>query len=138
MSVLGVGIDLVELDRMARMLARRREQVLDRFLTLHEREYVESRLDPIPHLAARVAAKEAVYKSMQVLPNCRGISWRDIEVWRAQSGLPSVSLSGLAGAAAELHGPLRLHLSLTHTHVSAAAVAVLERAGSGEVGKLGG
>lgn len=128
MSVLGVGIDLVELQRMKDMLHRRREQVLSRFLTPHEREYVESRLDPIPHLAARVAAKEAVYKAMQVFPGCRGISWRDIEVWRDETGKPSVVLSGLAADAAAAHGPLDLHLSLTHTHVSAAAVAVVQRA----------
>jgi holo-[acyl-carrier protein] synthase len=127
MSVLGVGIDLVELARVRRLLARRREQALTRFLSDAEREYVESRPDPVPHIAARLAAKEAVYKALQALPGCRGVGWREIEVWRDESGKPSVVLNGLAAEALAAHGPLQIHLSLTHTHVSASAVAVLER-----------
>ena len=127
MTVLGVGIDLVELSRVRGMLERRADQALDRFLTAQERIYVESREDPVPHMAARIAAKEAVYKAMQTLPGCRAVGWKDIEVWRDETGRPSVALSGLAAEAAAAHGPFRLHLSLTHTHVSAAAVAVLER-----------
>ncbi|HET9151384.1 MAG TPA: holo-ACP synthase [Gemmatimonadales bacterium] len=127
MSVLGVGIDLVELARVRRLLARRREQALARFLSDAERDYVESRPDPVPHIAARLAAKEAVYKALQALPGCRGVGWREIEVWRDESGKPSVVLNGLAAEALAAHGPLHVHLSLTHTHVSASAVAVLER-----------
>ena len=129
-SVLGIGIDLVELQRVREMLSRRRDQAFGRFLTDHEREYVESREDPVPHMAARLAAKEAVYKALQALPDTRGVGWRDIEVWRAESGKPSVTLTGAAAAAADANGPLVIHLSLTHTHVSAAAVAVIERRGA--------
>lgn len=129
-TVVGIGVDLVELDRVRQILARRREQAMRRFLTDQERAYVESRPDPIPHIAARLAAKEAVYKALQELPGCRGVGWRDIEVWRDESGKPSVTLSGIAAAAADANGPLRIHLSLTHTHVSAAAVAVIERKGA--------
>jgi holo-[acyl-carrier protein] synthase len=130
MSIVGIGIDLVELERVRQLLARRRDQAMARFLTDDEREYVASRPDPVPHMAARLAAKEAVYKALQELPACRGVGWRDIEVSRDASGKPSVSLSGLAAAAADANGPLRIHLSLTHTHVSAAAVAVIERRGA--------
>ena len=130
MSVIGVGIDLIELDRVRDMLERRREQVFDRLLTPHEREYVESRDDPVPHVAARLAAKEAVYKALQDLPGARGVGWRDIEVWRDESGRPSVTLSGTALDTANANGPLQIHLSLTHTHISAAAVAVIERRGA--------
>ncbi|HEX6091610.1 MAG TPA: holo-ACP synthase [Gemmatimonadales bacterium] len=130
MSIVGIGIDLVELDRVRQLLARRRDQAMARFLTEGERAYVSSRTDPVPHMAARLAAKEAVYKALQELPDCRGVGWRDIEVSRDETGKPSVSLSGLAAAAADANGPLRIHLSLTHTHVSAAAVAVIERRGA--------
>jgi len=129
-SVVGVGIDLIELDRVRDMLERRRDQVFERLLSVHEREYVESRDDPVPHVAARLAAKEAVYKALQELPGARGVGWRDIEVWRDESGKPSVTLTGAALAAANANGPLKIHLSLTHTHVSAAAVAVIERPGA--------
>jgi len=81
-------------------------------------------------MAARLAAKEAVYKALQALPGTRGVGWREIEVWRAESGKPSVTLTGTAAAAADANGPLVIHLSLTHTHVSAAAVAVIERRGA--------
>jgi holo-[acyl-carrier protein] synthase len=130
MSVVGVGIDLVELQRVRDMLSRRRDQALARFLTDQEREYVESREDPVPHIAARIAAKEAVYKALQELPDTRGVGWREIEVWRDESGKPSVTLTGSALAAADANGPLTIRLSLTHTHVSAAAVAVIERRGA--------
>jgi holo-[acyl-carrier protein] synthase len=129
MSVVGVGIDLVELARVRRILSRRREQALSRFLSDEERAYVESRTDPVPHIAARIAAKEAVYKALQSLPGCRGVGWRNIEVWRDEYGKPSIVLNGLAAEAVAAHGPLEIHLSLTHTHVSAAAVAVLESRG---------
>jgi holo-[acyl-carrier protein] synthase len=127
MGVIGVGIDLVELARVRTMLADRREQALARFLSPEEREYVESRTDPVPHMAARIAAKEAVYKALQALPGCRGVGWHDIEVWRDETGRPSVVLRGLAAEVLSAHGPLEVHLSLTHTHVSAAAVAMIER-----------
>lgn len=134
-SVLGVGIDLVEIPRVRRMLERRGERALARFLTDHEREYVLSRPDPVPHIAARLAAKEAVYKALQELPGCRGVGWREIEVSRDGSGRPSATLSGLAERAVALAGGARIHLSLSHSHRAASAVAVLERiAGSGEPG----
>jgi holo-[acyl-carrier protein] synthase len=127
--IVGVGIDLVELERVRGMLARREEQALRKLLTEGEREYIASRSDPVPHVAARIAAKEAVYKALQTLPNCRGVSWQEIEVWRALDGRPLAVLSGSAAAAAEAAGGLTIHLSLTHSAVSAAAVAVLERPG---------
>lgn len=130
MSVVGVGIDLVELERVREMLSRRRDQAMSRFLTDHERAYVESREDPVPHMAARLAAKEAVYKALQELPDTRGVGWREIEVWRDESGKPSVTLTGSALQAADANGPLLIHLSLTHTHEAAAAVAVIERRGA--------
>jgi holo-[acyl-carrier protein] synthase len=126
-SVIGVGIDLVELARAKELLARFGDQALSRFLTDAERTYVESRQDPVPHFAARVAAKEAVYKALQSLPGTRGVGWREMEVSRDLHGRPSVALSGLAASAVAACGEVDIHLSLTHTHTSASAVAVLER-----------
>ncbi len=127
MSVVGVGIDLVELDRVRRMLDRRGDQVMHKMLTPHEREYVAGRADPVPHIAARIAAKEAVYKALQTLPDARGVGWREIEVWRALDGRPSITLLGSAAALVSAAGGLTIHLSLTHSATSAAAVAVIER-----------
>jgi holo-[acyl-carrier protein] synthase len=126
MSVLGVGIDLVELTRAAKLLARKGEYALDRLLTDGERAYLAERADPVPHFAARLAAKEAVYKALQLLPRGREIGWRDIEVVRSDSGRPIIALHGRAAEVARGAG-VTIHVSLTHSESAAAAVAVAER-----------
>lgn len=126
MSVLGVGIDLVELTRAAKLLARKGDHALDRLLTDGERAYLAERDDPVPHFAARLAAKEAVYKALQLLPGGREIGWRDIEVVRSDSGRPTIALHGRAAEVARGAG-VTIHVSLTHSESAAAAVAVAER-----------
>src|SRR6266699_2857838 len=101
-------------------------RVLERLLTPAERAYCESRPDVATHVAVRLAAKEAVYKALQGSPAARGIGWRDIEVTRAPDGRPDVSLSGSATERARELGVQRVLLSLSHTHLAAIAVAVLE------------
>ena len=83
MNVIGVGIDLVDLERVARLFANKGEHAMQRFFTDEERAYLATRPDPTGHAAARIAAKEAVYKALQSLPGARAIGWRDIEVLRA-------------------------------------------------------
>ena len=100
MTALGVGVDLVEVARVASILADKGSRVLERLLTPAERAYCESRPDPATHVAVRLAAKEAVYKALQGSESARGIGWRDIEVTRAPDGRPAVALSGLAAARA--------------------------------------
>jgi len=117
-----MGLDIVEIDRARSILARFGKQALRRFLTESEREYVTSREDPAPYFAVRVAAKEAAYKALQSLPGMRGVGWQDLEVTRRSDGRPELRLSGQAAA---LPSRYTLLLSLTHTHVAAAAVVVL-------------
>ena len=96
MSVIGVGIDLVDLDRVARMLSDKGEHAMARLFS--RRSAPISARGPIPtgHAAARIAAKEAVYKAMQSLPGARAIGWREIEVTRDPEGRPAIRLHGLA------------------------------------------
>ncbi|HEU4587662.1 MAG TPA: holo-ACP synthase [Gemmatimonadales bacterium] len=129
MIVIGVGIDLVEVARVGRMLRRKGDQALRRLLTDAERQYVTSRPDPVPHVAARLAAKEAVYKALQALPNARGIGWREIEVVHGEEGRPEVLLTGSAAKLAAAHGGIRLLISLTHTESAAGAVVVAQQLG---------
>src|SRR3989449_4463746 len=82
--------------------------------------------DIATHVAVRLAAKEAAYKALQGSAGARGIGWRDIEVIRAPDGRPEVALSGLAQARAHELGVRRVLLSLSHTHLAAVAVVVLE------------
>lgn len=126
MSVIGVGIDLVDLERIRLLLASKGEQAMTRFFSTSEREYLGTRADATGHAAARIAAKEAVYKAMQTLPNARGIGWREIEVSRDAEGRPAIRLHGLAARLSQERGGLRIQISLTHSALSAGAIAVVE------------
>jgi len=123
-----VGVDLVEVARVSAILKDKGTRVLERLLTPAERAYCESRPDIATHVAVRLAAKEAVYKALQGSERARGIGWREIEVTRAPDGRPDVSLSGIATQRAQELGVTPVLLSLSHTHLAAVAIAVLERA----------
>lgn len=125
MSVMGVGMDIVEIERARSILTRYGERALQRFLTEGERAYVMSKVDPAPYFAVRVAAKEAAYKALQSLPGMRAVGWHDLEVSHRPDGRPQLELHGLA---ATVPPDWTLHLSLTHTHMAAGAVVVLSSA----------
>ena len=114
----GVGLDLLEIERLERALERR-PRLAERLFTSAERAYAEAKARPAMHLAARFCAKEAVAKALGL----RAWSYRDVEVV-AGDGAPSVRLSG---AAAERAAELGLEpvVSLTHTQGVAGAVALL-------------
>ncbi|HET9066419.1 MAG TPA: holo-ACP synthase [Gemmatimonadales bacterium] len=125
MAIVGLGLDVVEVPRARDLLARLGDRIKARTLTEVERAYVESLGDPAPAFAARLAAKEAVYKALQILPGSRPVGWREIGVRRLPDGRPEVVL---AGRAALLLAPHRvtIHLSISHSRDVAAAVAILE------------
>jgi len=123
-SVIGVGMDVVEVERARHILSRYGERALGRFLLESEREYVLRQPDPAPHFAVRVAAKEAAYKALQSLPGMRAVGWHDLEVSREPDGRPLLALHGIA---AGVPAQYSLLLSLTHTHGVAGAVVVLSR-----------
>jgi holo-[acyl-carrier protein] synthase len=112
----GVGIDLLEIDRLERALERH-PRLAERVFTAAEREYAAARARPGRHLAARFAAKEAVVKALGL----RGFGLREIEVVAGEP--PTIQLSGRAAEAA---GDRRIDISLTHSRDNAAAVAVAE------------
>ena len=126
LTVIGVGIDLVDLERIRSLLANKGEQAMTRFFSQNEREYLSTRPDATGHAAARIAAKEAVYKAMQALSGARGIGWREIEVSRDSEGRPAIQLHGLAARLSQERGGLRIQISLTHSAISAGAIAVVE------------
>ncbi len=126
MSVVGVGVDLVEVSRVRQMLAEKGVHVFDRLLTSDEARYCRSKADPAESVAARLAAKEAVYKALQGSAAARGIGWREIEVVRDEDGRPEVALTGLAAERATVLRVRRVIVSLSHTHQAAVAMAVLE------------
>ena len=114
----GVGLDLLEVERLERALERRPRQA-ERLFTGAEREYAEGKARPAMHLAARFCAKEAVAKALGM----EGWNFRDVEVV-ATGGAPEVRLSGaVAERARELS--VQPVVSLTHTDTTAGAVALL-------------
>jgi len=113
----GVGIDLLEIGRMEKALARH-SRLAQRVFTDAEREYAAARARPGQHLAARFAAKEAVVKALGL---SGGFSLRDIEVIAGEP--PAVRLSGRAEEAA---AGLAVKISLTHSRDFAAAVAIAD------------
>lgn len=125
-SIVGIGIDLVDIERVRRLFDRHGLRAQKRFLTTAEAEYVNDCADPARHAAARLAAKEAVYKAMQPLPGSRAIGWTDIEVIRGPEGAPAVGLHGRAAEVARTIPGLVLHLSLTHAELTAGAMAIAE------------
>ena len=123
MQVVSHGIDLVECDRIARLIQEHPERFLSRILTAAERRYVEAQRNPVPHVAGRFAAKEAVLKVLGT--GWRGqISWRDMEVLNDKAGKPHLSLTGECARVAEKLGIGRILLSITHTANYASASAI--------------
>jgi holo-[acyl-carrier protein] synthase len=124
--ILGIGIDLVEIERVAQLLARKRERAIARLFTKGEAGYAGRRAEPARHLAARFAAKEAAFKALAGNDLARGIGWQDIEVVVHGDGRPSLVLHGAAARRAAEMGVQHTFVSLTHSDVTAAAVVVLE------------
>ena len=125
MNVIGVGVDLVDLERVAQLLAHKGEHAMRKFFTDEERAYLATREDPTAHAGARIAAKEAVYKALQSLPGARAVGWREIEVTRDGDGRPAIRLHGLAAELAAGQGGLAVQVSLTHSATSAGAIAMI-------------
>jgi holo-[acyl-carrier protein] synthase len=120
-GVIGIGTDLVEIERF-RLALRRTPRLPERLFSEAERAYAARRRDPTERLAARFAAKEAVMKAMGV--GLWRFPLRDIEVVRATSGAPSVRLHGGAARLAAQRGVTEWRLTLTHTATLAQAIAV--------------
>jgi holo-[acyl-carrier protein] synthase len=123
-GIVGVGIDVVEVSRIAAMIARHGDRVLDRICRPGEINRARAVLDQ--HVAGLFAAKEAVLKALGT-GWAAGLTFRQVEVVRDASGAPGVQLHGEAAERARLLGVATIHLSITHERAYAAAVAVAER-----------
>jgi holo-[acyl-carrier protein] synthase len=119
----GIGVDAVDVARF-RAVLERRPALAQRLFTDAERSYAESTKDPGSRLAARFAAKEAVWKALGV--GIGATDFRDVEVVRGDNGVPHLALAGRAAAVAVARGVRWWHLSLTHTDLVAVASVVAE------------
>lgn len=119
MTLIGLGLDSVDVPRFGEVL-QRRPAMADRLFTAGEQAYAAGLVNPVPSLAARFAAKEAVMKALGV--GLGAFSWGDVEVVRADSGAPSLQITGRAADLADRLGVQSWWLSLTHTATVASAV----------------
>lgn len=123
MTVIGIGVDLVDIERFRRSLERT-PSMRARLFTEIELADVSPKADPVPSLAARFAAREAVMKSLGV--GLGAFDFHDAWVERAESGRPSLALGGRAAELAAQAGVITWHLSLTHSDVMAAAYVIAD------------
>lgn len=123
--IVGTGVDLTEVPRIAASIERFGERFLNRIFTEAERRYCDSKQNRTERYAARFAAKEAGMKAIGTGLRF-GITWHDVEVTREPGGRPTVAFHGKAAEFAQRLGVKRVSLSLSHTETMAIAHVILE------------
>jgi holo-[acyl-carrier protein] synthase len=129
MSVIGIGVDVIECARIQRSIERFGDRFLHRVFTDSEIEYSMSMKFPERHLAARFAGKEAVAKAFGTGIG-KSVGWRNIDIQKKESGEPFLVFSGPADALATERGVSSALITLSHTEHHAIACVVLESAAS--------
>lgn len=120
MKILGLGNDIMEIERIGESYAEHGERFLARVLTPNEQKYCLKHQDLVPHLAARFCAKEAIAKAFGVGIG-EQLSWQDIEILNDEKGKPAVSLSPKAF---KEFGKPEVLLSISHSKFYVTAVAI--------------
>ena len=123
--ITGIGIDVIQNDRIRDSLERFGERFINRIYTEAEAAYCSNCARPDIHFAARFAAKEAAFKALGT-GWAAGVKWKDIEVERLENGKPELRLHGEALAKARASGATRFYVSLTHDQLVSCAVVILE------------
>ena len=124
--ILGTGIDIIEVARIASSYEKFGEKFVSRILLPDEIAYCLSHKNPAPFLAVRFAAKEAISKAFGTGIGA-ALGWRDMEIRRKESGEPYVVLHGKGVELFAARKAVRLHITLSHTENYATAVAILEK-----------
>lgn len=139
-DILGIGTDITECLRIARMIERHGELFVTRVYTPEEIRYCQNRAQSTQHFTGRWAAKEAILKALGTGWR-RGISWRDVEVRNEPGGKPVVAVRGGARDVVEQLGIAEILISISHcrSHATAYAIAVGQKPpeGQGEEGVTG-
>ena len=123
--IVGLGLDIAEIDRIEAAITRHGAPILKRLYTPAEVAYCESHRNKFERYAGRFAAKEAAMKALGTGWR-RGVRWRDIEVIREPSGKPSLGLKGVAKRIAEGLGAKNISLTITHSGNLALAEVIFE------------
>ena len=123
--IVGLGIDLAEVDRIRKAIERHGRRFIDRIYTAGEIAYVERKANRYERYAARFAAKEAGMKAIGTGWR-RGVRWQDFEVANLPSGRPTLKFHGVASKVADGLGVRNIALSITHTAEQGLAIVILE------------
>ncbi|HET7258802.1 MAG TPA: holo-ACP synthase [Candidatus Acidoferrum sp.] len=123
--IIGMGVDLAEVERVRKAIERHGEPFLRRVYTAAEREYCDGFRNKYERYAGRFAAKEAAMKALGTGWR-RGVRWVDFEVVREKGGRPTIRLDGEARKIAGEMGVKRIALSITHTEAMALAQVIFE------------
>ena len=123
--IVGTGIDIAEVPRIAEAIERFGERFLSRIFTEGERRYCDAKANRVERYAARFAAKEASMKALGTGWN-HGVRWRDIEVYRQPGQRPTIRFHGKAAEFAARLGAVNVALSISHTAEQAIASVILE------------
>jgi holo-[acyl-carrier protein] synthase len=123
--IVGTGIDIAEIPRIARSIERFGDRFLNRIYTETERRYCDSKTNRLERYAARFAAKEAAMKALGTGWN-HGVRWRDCEVVRLPGRRPTITFHGKAAEFAVSLGVTNAALSISHTKDLAIAQVILE------------
>lgn len=123
--IVGLGVDIAEIDRIAAAIVRRGRPFLERVFTPAEIAYCERHRHRFERYAGRFAAKEAAMKALGT-GWTRGVRWRDIEVMRQPGGRPTLLLHGPTRQHAERLGVQHISISITHTGNTAFAEVIFE------------
>jgi holo-[acyl-carrier protein] synthase len=124
--IVGVGIDIVLIERISAMLERYSGRAKEKLYTATEREYCDGMPEPVLHYAARFAAKEAFVKALGT-GFAEGIRWKDIGIRHDGRGKPELEVEGRALEWMQSLEATHSHVSLTHDAMHAGAVVILEK-----------
>lgn len=120
--VLGIGIDIIEIERIKKSVDSFGDRFLNKIYTKKELEYSLSKSNKYQHLAARFAAKEAIYKALSSDTD-KVYSWQDVEIYNEKNGLPKVNFYG--SLKDYLNANKQLKISMSHSENYVTCVAIL-------------
>ena len=123
--IIGIGGDIFEVSQMKKQMANDGQNLLDELFTEREQSYCRDKRYPERHLAARFAAKEAMFKALST-GRQPGYLWKDVEIRNADNGKPSISLNGKTKVLAKKLKVKKIFVTLSHSPKWAMAHVILE------------
>ncbi|WKZ71270.1 MAG: holo-ACP synthase [Melioribacteraceae bacterium] len=119
--IFGIGVDIIEIDRIKKSIEKFGDKFLNKIYTEKELQYCESKKNKYQHYAARFAAKEAIYKAMSTGWK-KGTSWKNIEIYNEPNGMPNVHLFGQLNDFINPDKELKITMSHSDNYVTVFAI----------------